>query len=210
MGEQKDKSSGMSFWVKVLIGVVVILFFFALKLPSDHHPAWEALTINVCSNARQIHMGVQRAALDRANTGIGTGWPADSGIKNGHEYLQRLVKEGVFKISDLKIFTIPGQIPPTSLETITPEHIGFRIANVSESDPPETIFLVTPNYLNNTPYPFDLLPKWKRFLFSTSRPVVFAVFRKGGDGTSYTRLPSQIPAEVLGILPPREPKFLDP
>lgn len=214
MGEENKRRSFRGLLVECLVTISILALLAGLALPSMSPSGLSkpALLLQAVSNARQIHIGVQGAALDYGNTHIGIGWPAESGIKTGHEYVQRLIKEGVFKPADLKIFATPGQTPATSLETITPEHIGFRIANISESDPPETIFLVTPNFLDNTPYPFIATRHWWEYFWPrrTPRPVGFVVFRKGGDGTFFTKLPSQVATNLIGLLPPREPKFLDP
>lgn len=165
------------------------------------------------SNARQVQIGVKSMALDYGNAKPPEGvWPADCGIKTGHEYVQYLVKEGLFKIGELYIFTTPNVSPATSLDTISPEHIGFRFGNVSEKDPPNTIFIVTPNFISKTPYPFPhVVSRWDFLNPLTAYREGFLVVTK--DGTKLflsTKHPNKVPISDIGVLPPREPKFLDP
>lgn len=199
-------------WINGLIIIVALYFLGALMLYlADRGALQKARLLSVLSNARQIQIGVQSAAEDYAITNSGIGWPADSGIKSAHEYVQRLVKENVFKIGDSKIFTVPGVKPAISVETISENNIGFRIANVSASDPPETIFVVTPNFVDNTPYPFvDIRPWWHRYFVRVPRQAGFIVVRKNGEAKYFTKPPSEVPQEEIGLLPPREPKFLEP
>lgn len=211
MRKEGSNGSGGGLLINCLVLLAILALLAGLALPSMQIDVDRADLLQCLSHAKQIYTGVQSAALDYETTGTGIGWPADKGIKSGREYVRLLVKENIFIVSDLWVFTTSGQKPATSLDTISSENIGFRIANVSETDPPETIFLVTPNFLDHTPYPFvDSRHWWERLFHLKARRVGYIVLRKGGDGHFYNTPPSEIPAKVLGILPPREPKFLDP
>ncbi len=194
---------GMRWYWKVLWGLFIFVFLIALILPFSNRPKNKARLLNATSNARQIHIGIQSALLDNANTQTLKGvLPADIGAKTNLEYVTFLVKSGIFKESDLRIFCKPGR-KITSLKDLKADDLYFAFANLSSEDVTNgnSIFIVSRNWAEE--YAAD--PSGVSNKESDKNGYV--IFNIGGDGVSYTKKP---PAPLTIHLPPREPKFLAP
>ncbi len=152
-------------YVSTLIIPVAILA--AIALPAVVGAKEKAQAALQLSNARQIHLAMQMAALDAATAGKkGVGWPADAGLSS---------------VAEVKQMLVAGDY----LTAKQAESIGFEnflIGNVSEEDPPDTVFIKSKPVAGKPP----------------------VVFRKGGDGEIVRRGQTEI-----GIVPPRDPRFLE-
>jgi hypothetical protein len=153
------------------------------------------------NNVRQIHIGLQGAALDFDNTAIVNPYPVDLGIKTNLEYITYLVKNGVFKESDLSIFCWQGT-HVTSLKDLRAEDLAYRFANRSSKDEsdPDMIFLIS-----NGPMPETKAP-WYVFWHRSFRHTGQVVVEMGGSASFYTQ--PNLDIKQLGHLPPRDPPFL--
>ena len=142
------------------IAIVVSLALPAITGALDRGKATQML-----SNMRQICLTVQTAQLDGDTTGNPKlGCPAKAKIKSKAELKQMLVSEGYISAADL-------------------EKLKFNeisVANVSDEDPAETIFL------------------------KATMGKTIIIVRKGGEGTIYPN-----GKNILGLEPPRSPAFLN-
>lgn len=216
MGRKEEPESHRSRLMGCFIQLAVIVGLLWFFVFSRIHPNTLTRTylIESVSAASQICYWVEKLNQDNAQAHLQReAFPFDAGIKTGKDYVQYLIKECHIEHQDLSKFVKPGHsINGTLLEPITSENIGFRIANISKNDSPETIFLVTPNFATHSPYPFSDISHWWDFLKPfNSYGIGFAVILKNGKGRYfYRKRPEEIRSTEIGVLPPREPKFLAP
>jgi len=150
-----------------LLGLVAAL----TPMAGDYLAMRELLTQT--TEARQLFLAIQSAALDRKQTGQGVAYPVDSKIPSTAAYLDRLRQEKYWQGNDRTILR------------------NFVVANVSASDPDDTVLLLSRNAY--------------QALRAGQVPRSFIVFRKGGDGASF-----KAGANGFFKLPPRQPAFLEP
>lgn len=118
--------------------------------------------------ARQLHSAVQAAALDGFSSNrVGLGWPADSGITSRQQLGSILVSGQYLAAEDLQHMVLEN----------------FQIGNVSQSDSPNTIFLLARSPNGET-----------------------ILILKDGSGEIFA---SPEEAREAGVLPPRTPEFLE-
>jgi len=113
------------------------------------------------------------AALDAASRDPQVGLPADCGVDSTAQYFELLASKGYLQREDLALFA------------------GFILGNVSESDPGETVVLISRPY-------YEYITQGARL------PKDFIVIRKGGNAEA--RREPIPPADF----PPRTPPFLTP
>jgi len=147
------------------VGILSLPILAALAFPAISGALERGKATQMLNNMRQIHMAVQMAQLDGTTTGkLKLGFPATAKIQSKAEFKHMLVSEGYLTADDLK-------------------HLKFdemSVANVSNEDPVDTIFL------------------------KATMGKMVIIFRKGGDGAIF--LPRQ---ETFSPVPPRSPAFLD-
>lgn len=176
-------------------------WIYGLSLPtmnSGFDPVRRALKREI-SQAQQIYKAVQTLSLDDANTGSGKGGlPADAGVKSTREYIAYLVQRNAIKESDLTLFCKPGR-SVHSLKELQDDDSAYCFANVAAGDPAGTVFIVSRNVVEDP-------SSKKEWNFSKDKPPQkpFVVLHLGGDGATYSKMPSDLK------LPPREPHFLAP
>jgi hypothetical protein len=147
------------------LGILSLPIAASLALPAITGALDRGKATQMLSNMRQIYLAVQTAQLDGDTTGNpNLGFPAKAKIKSKAELKEILVSEGYITAADL-------------------EKLKFNdmsVANVSDDDPANTIFLKA----------------------TMGRMVI--IVRKSGEGAIY--LPGQ---NTLSADPPRSPAFLD-
>ena len=147
------------------LGILTLPILAAVALPAITGALERGKATQMLSNMKQIHLVVLQAQLDGTTTGNPKlGFPATAKIKSKAELKQMLISENYITATDL-------------------DHLKFdeiSVANVSDEDPGDTIFLKA----------------------NSGRYVV--VFRKAGDGAIYR--PGQ---NTFSLDPPRSPAFLD-
>jgi hypothetical protein len=156
----------------VILSLTLLCLVVILTPMAGNYLARRELLVQV-SEARQLFIAIQSAALDRKATGAGGTYPVESGVRSTAAYLGLLQKENYWQGKDRVILG------------------NFVIANVSENDPPDTVFILSRNAY--------------QALRAGQAPRNFIVFLKNGEGASFK-------AGVNGFfkLPPRQPAFLEP
>lgn len=175
---QKIRRANSFTLVELLVVISIIALLAGLALPAMNGAITKAQLLQATSNARQIHMSVQSAALDKANTQIGVGWPSTN-YSTAVDYIKDLVNNGAVKQGDLRIFACVGITPATETASMTTANIGYHIYKADEADDANVVFLTTKNITYTT----------NAYTGLTGQPFKdkgFVVFRKGGDGTSYS------------------------
>lgn len=139
----------------------------ALVLPAISAALERGQATQILNNCRQIHLAVQTAQLDGITTGNPKlGFPADAKITSKAALKEMLVANHYLTADDL-------------------DRLGFQniiVANVSEEDPGDTVFLKA---------------------FSPKKRLTI-IMRKGGDGAIYRE-----GQDTQSTDPPRTPTFLD-
>jgi len=147
------------------LGILTLPILAALAIPAITGAVERGKATQVLNNMRQIYLAVQMAQVDGSATGNAMlGFPASAEIASKADFKKMLVSGKYLTAEDL-------------------EHMKFdkiSVANVSDDDPGDTIFLKA----------------------TSGRYVV--IFRKGGDGAIYR--PGQ---NTFSHDPPRNPAFLD-
>jgi prepilin-type N-terminal cleavage/methylation domain-containing protein len=201
--------------IELLVVISIIAILAALAIPGVTGALTKGQLVQALSNARQIHLAVQTAALDKATAGVGIGWPGNgkpadgSAYGDAKTYIGDLVDNGAIATGDLKIFATVGYTPAVNKALLNPGNIGFYIYNVTESDEGSTVFLTTKN-LDYDPAGAPVLVTGKSF--GTKGCVIF---RKGGDGSFYNQKQLQQPTDqdsrtaLFGTKPTATPKFLE-
>jgi hypothetical protein len=145
-------------WIAVglgYFGLLLCIYFLVTLVPFIYHEAEkqaaEATTVqspvadspteaetaertekiqDLSKRAQKIWQLAAHAALDSVTTGdAAIGWPANVGAKSSNEFYENLRRNGYVTVEDLeKMFPV-----------------GFWVANVSEADPGETLFLASRN-----------------------------------------------------------------
>jgi hypothetical protein len=159
---------------------VVLLAALLFGIPAINNARVQGELITMLSNARQLHLALQTMSLDEFEAGgsrRSPGFPADIGVKTAREYFDRLLKGNYLTRSDLEKLQ---------------KGADFSVVNVSDSDPPETAFLISRSY-------FDMK--------SGKGGKGFIVFAKGGSGGVYRR-PADASSPNVIKLPNRQPQIL--
>ena len=147
------------------LGILSLPIAASLALPAITGAVDRGKATQMLNNMRQICLTVQLAQVDGDTEGkTNLGFPASAKIKSKAELKQMLVSEGYITAADL-------------------EKLKFNeisVANVSDEDPAETIFL------------------------KATMGKTIIIVRKGGEGAIYRSGQNTLSAD-----PPRSPAFLD-
>jgi len=165
--------------IELLVVISIIAILASIALPAIAGAMVKGQMTQTLSNARQIHLATQTAALDSISSGsTNFGWPGDVGISSVANFASMLVTNDFLKPTDAaKMFAIPPAFRPATTTsnsiTMAATNSGFLIFPVSDANDSTVLFLATKNWT------------------SPSGPVTtnnpygekgFIVFRKGGDG----------------------------
>jgi len=149
------------------LGIATLPLLAAIALPAITGALERGKATQTLNNMKMIHLAVQQAQLDGTTMGSSElGFPATAKLKSKADLKAMLVSNEYLTADDL-------------------DHLGFEeisVANVSDEDPGDTLFL--------------------RATSPSGKTVI--VFRKGGDGAIY-----RTGQNVYAPDPPRTPAFLD-
>ena len=165
--------------IELLVVISIIAILASLAIPAISSALVRGQMTQTLNNARQLTIATQTMSMDTTTAGGGTAWTmgSDGQILTVDTFTQELMTNKYLTVSDLrKIFAAPGVIVPTTSSNFTAENIAFSIMETQESSPSDQPFLITKN--------------WEDGKLTTNAPYGdkgFIVFRKGGDGGSYSR-----------------------
>lgn len=165
--------------IELLVVISIIAILASLAIPAISSALVRGQMTQTLNNARQLTIATQTMSMDTTTAGGGTAWTmgSDGQMLNVDTFTQELMTNKYLTVSDLrKIFAAPGVIVPTTSSNFTAADIAFSIMETQESSPSDQPFLITKN--------------WEDGELTTNAPYGdkgFIVFRKGGDGGSYSR-----------------------
>jgi prepilin-type N-terminal cleavage/methylation domain-containing protein len=165
--------------IELLVVISIIAILASLAIPAISSALVRGQMTQTLNNARQLTIATQTMSMDTTTAGGGTAWTmgSDGQMLTVDTFTQELMTNKYLTVSDLrKIFAAPGVIVPTTSSNFTAENIAFSILETQESSPSDQPFLITKN--------------WEDGELTTNAPYGdkgFIVFRKGGDGGSYSR-----------------------
>jgi len=165
--------------IELLVVISIIAILASLAIPAISSALVRGQMTQTLNNARQLTIATQTMSMDTTTAGGGTAWTmgSDGQMLTVDTFTQELMTNKYLTVSDLrKIFAAPGVIVPTTSSNFTAENIAFSIMETQESSPSDQPFLITKN--------------WEDGELTTNAPYGdkgFIVFRKGGDGGSYSR-----------------------
>jgi prepilin-type N-terminal cleavage/methylation domain-containing protein len=164
--------------VELLVVMSIIAIIAGLAFPAITGAVTQSQLTQVLSNARQIHLAAQRAALDGAASGdVTLAWPGTN-YSDLKAYTAMLADNDYLpNASFSKVWTAPGANGVTGKADITTDNIAFNVYKVDETNDANTVFLATKNFtavgtaISGVPF----------------SDKGFVTFRKGGDGGIYKK-----------------------
>jgi prepilin-type N-terminal cleavage/methylation domain-containing protein len=165
--------------IELLVVISIIAILASLAIPAISSALVRGQMTQTLNNARQLTIATQTMSMDTTTAGGGTAWTvgSDGQMLTVDTFTQELMTNKYLTVSDLrKIFAAPGVVVPTTSSNFTAENIAFSIMETRESSPSDHPFLITKN--------------WENGELTTNAPYGdkgFIVFRKGGDGGTFSR-----------------------
>ncbi|MEY2558998.1 MAG: hypothetical protein QOE34_2423 [Verrucomicrobiota bacterium] len=164
----------------VLIFLVAILAFLAVPTLKDALNKREMdRTMN---HAREIYLaGFHMATDGAAKSDAGSAWPGDYDTMGLADYCTKLVQNGYLKVADLqRILSAPDAICKVTGAgaVVLTGKSALKVYKVKRTDPSNTIFSASSNYIYDTPLNPNAAP------FHDNG---FIVIRKSGDAGVYRK-----------------------
>lgn len=163
--------------IELLVVISIIAILASLAIPAVSSALVRGQMTQTMNNARQLTLATQTMSIDTTTAGSGVSWTLGT---NGEtltvsSFSQALTDGKYLSGSDLKkIYAAPGVLVKDTNFTAT--GIAFAIMQTAESTPSDEPFVITRN--------------WQGGKLTTNTPYGekgFVVFRKGGDGGTYSR-----------------------
>ena len=165
--------------IELLVVISIIAILASLAIPAVSSALVRGQMTQTLNNARQLTLATQTMSIDTTTAGSGAAWTVGSdGSQLGVDsFSQELITGKYLTDSDLrKLYAAPGVIIPANATTFNASDIAFKIIQTQESSPSDQPFVITKN--------------WEAGALTTNAPYGdkgFIVFRKGGDGGTYSR-----------------------
>jgi prepilin-type N-terminal cleavage/methylation domain-containing protein len=165
--------------IELLVVISIIAILASLAIPAVSSALVRGQMTQTLNNARQLTLATQTMSIDTTTAGSGASWTVgtDGSQLTVSTFTLELINGKYLTDSDLrKIFAAPGIIIPSTATTFSAGNIAFSIMQTTESSPSDQPFVITKN--------------WQAGTLSTNAPYGdkgFIVFRKGGDGGTYSR-----------------------
>lgn len=165
--------------IELLVVISIIAILASLAIPAVSSALVRGQMTQTLNNARQLTLATQTMSIDTTTAGSGVSWTVgtDGNQLTVDTFSLELINGKYLTDSDLrKIYAAPGVIIPASATSFNASDIAFSIMQTTESSPSDQPFVVTKN--------------WQAGELTTNAPYGdkgFIVFRKGGDGGTYSR-----------------------
>ena len=165
--------------IELLVVISIIAILASLAIPAVSSAMVRGQATQTLNNARQLTSATQTMSIDTTTAGSGASWTvgSDGSQLNVSTFSQELITGKYLTDSDLrKLYAAPGVIIPANATTFNAGDIAFSIMETQESSASDQPFIITRN--------------WQDGNLTTNSPYgdkLFIVFRKGGDGGTYSR-----------------------
>jgi len=168
--------------IELLVVISIIAILASLAIPAISSALVRGQMTQTLNNARQLTMATQSMSIDTSTAGSGASWTMNESnqVQTVSSFCAALANGNYLKYSDLaKLFSAPGvTVKGTNSDAFGATNIAFSIIKTEESSPADQLFLITRN--------------WQQpgILVASNAPYGdkgFIVFRKGGDGATYSR-----------------------
>ena len=165
--------------IELLVVISIIAILASLAIPAVSSALARGQMTQTLNNARQLTLATQTMSMDTTTAGSGASWTVgiDGSQLTVNSFSRELLAGKYLTESDLrKVYAAPGVIVPATTTNFTAADIAFTIMETRESSPSDHPFLITRNWVDGE--------------LTTNAPYGdkgFIVFRKGGDGGTYSR-----------------------
>ena len=186
---KRHSSAGFTL-IEMLVVIAIIAVLAAFAVPALTQALTRGQLTGTMNNARQLSLATFQMATDGStNSDTNLTWPGDDAALTSSSSLQlfceKLVQNDYLKAGDLqKILTAPGANCTVTASAASPPAVtlsgtsALKVHKVRETDPANTVFAVSSNYVYNaTPT-------------ATAAPYAdkgFVVIRKGGDASTFRK-----------------------
>lgn len=183
----KRNSSAAFTLIEMLVVIAIIAVLAAFAVPALTNALTRGQLTGTMNNSRQLYLAGFQMALDGAtNSDSNLSWPGDGTVPADlTAYVSKLVQNDYLKIGDLqKMLNAPGATCTVTASTSTPPGAtlagtsALKVHKIKETDPSNTIFVSTANYIYNT----AILPAAAPY-----GDKGFVVIRKGGDAATFRK-----------------------
>lgn len=163
--------------IELLVVISIIAILASLAIPAVSNALSRGQMTQTLNNARQLTLATQTMSIDTTTAGSGVSWTmgTNSQTLTVSTFSQALIDGKYLTATDLqKIYAAPGVVVNNT--NFTANGIAFAIMGTTDSSPSDQPFVITKN--------------WQAGTLTTNAPYGdkgFVVFRKGGDGGTYTR-----------------------
>jgi prepilin-type N-terminal cleavage/methylation domain-containing protein len=182
-----NKTSSAFTLIELLVVIAIIAILAALAVPALTSALAKAQMTGTMNNARQLYLAQFQMANDGAATGDATlAFPGDlvPAPASLNAYSNILVGKGYLKGGDVtKLLSAPSSNLTLTVAAGPPESVTFtggtaalKVHPVKDSDPANTIFCTSHNYVYDTVIVGTDVPYGKKG---------FVVMHKGGDGAVF-------------------------
>ena len=171
--------------VELLVILAVVAVIFVLAWPTINSALTKRDLTRTTNNARELYLLAFRMATDgAAKFDSNRAWPGDYPATTLAEYCNKLVQNGYAKPADLqRMLSAPGAEctatmsgPPATL--MLSGKSALKLYKVKASDPSNTIFAASSNYVYDTPLNSGVIPFGE---------AGFVAVRKNGDAGVYKK-----------------------
>ena len=171
--------------VELVVILAIVAVILLLAWPAVSNALVKRDLTRTMNNGRELYLAGFRMATDgAAKFDANRAWPGDYPATSLAEYCNKLVQSGYLKPADIqRLLSAPGATcnaamsgPPATL--LLTGKSAFKLYKVKASDPSNTIFAVSSNYVYDTPLNPDSVP------FGDAG---FIVIRKSGDVGVYKK-----------------------
>jgi prepilin-type N-terminal cleavage/methylation domain-containing protein len=191
--------------IELLVVIAIIAILASLAVPAITGALTRGQLTQTLSNARQLHIAAFSMANDFNTTGDELlGWPGDleerskEPIRNATAYVERLIEYEYIKPIDMvKVMQAPGITPWSVTSKFNADrNCPFKIYKIKDTDGGANMFLATKNLQYGIGLDAQKAPYGEKG---------FVVFRKGGDGATFTtKIQAKNNLNALGLLPGRK------
>lgn len=174
--------------IELLVVISIIAILASLAIPAVSSALTRGQMTQTLNNARQLTLATQTMSIDTTAAGSGVSWTmgTNNAMLSVATFSQALMDGKYLTGADLqKIYAAPGVIVNNT--NFAPNNIAFSIMETTDQTASDQPFVITRN--------------WQSGALTTNAPYGdkgFIVFRKGGDGGTYSRPTDATAPSVVG------------